>query len=61
MVQNSSMWLTSGPAKTSSTDVAEYLIRQAEIAAGCVRRFRHGIDHTDPDATNTDFGAVACG
>ena len=28
--------------------VAEHLIRQAEIAAGCVRRFRHGIDHTDP-------------
>ena len=23
--------------------VAEHLIRQAEIAAGCVRRFRHGM------------------
>ena len=23
--------------------VAEHLIRQAEIAAGCVRRFRHGV------------------
>ena len=26
--------------------VAEHLIRQAEIAAGCVRRFRHGIERT---------------
>ena len=24
--------------------VAEHLIRQAQIAAGCVRRFRHGIE-----------------
>jgi len=24
--------------------VAEHLIRQAEIAAGCVRRFRHGLE-----------------
>ena len=28
--------------------VAEHLKGQAEIAAGCVRRFRHGSDHTDP-------------
>ena len=27
--------------------VAEHLIRQAEIAARCVRRFRHGIERTD--------------
>jgi hypothetical protein len=27
---------------------AEHLIRHTEIAAGGVRGFRHGIDHTDP-------------
>ena len=31
--------------------VAEHLIRQAEIAAGCVRRFRHGMSVLRPGAS----------
>ena len=31
--------------------VAEHLIRQAEIAAGCVRRFRHGMSVLLPGAS----------
>ena len=40
--------------------VAEHLIRQAEIAARCVRRFRHGMSVVMPGATTPDFGAIAC-
>ena len=40
--------------------VAEHLIRQAEIAARCVRRFRHGIDDTDSGRYEYRFGAVGC-
>ena len=40
--------------------VAEHLIRQTEIAARRVRRFRHGMSVVMPGATTSDFGAVAC-
>ena len=40
--------------------VAEHLIRQAEIAALCVRRFRHGMSVVMSGATTPDFGAIAC-
>ena len=40
--------------------VAEHLIRQTEIAALGVRRFRHGMSVVMPGATTPDFGAVAC-
>ena len=33
--------------------VAEHLIREAEIAAGCVRRFRHGMSVLPPGASRT--------
>ena len=39
--------------------VPEHLIRQAEIAAGCVRRVRHGISVVMSGATTPDFGAIA--
>ena len=40
--------------------VTEHLIRQAQIAAGSVRRFRHGMSVLLPCATTSDFGAVGC-
>ncbi len=40
--------------------VAEHLIRQTEIAARGVRRFRHGMSVVMPGATTPDFGAIAC-
>ena len=42
-VQYNSTWLANDPANTSSIGPSpKHLIRQAQIAAGCVRRFRHG-------------------
>src|SRR4051812_10181720 len=38
--------------------VAEHLIRQAQIAARCVRRFRHSMSVVIPGATTPDFGAL---
>jgi class 3 adenylate cyclase len=40
--------------------VPEHLIRQAETATRCVRRFRHGISVAMLSATTPYFGAVAC-
>jgi hypothetical protein len=40
--------------------VAEHLIRQTEIAARSVRRFRHGMSVVMPVTTPPDFGAIAC-
>jgi hypothetical protein len=39
--------------------VAEHLIRQAQIAARCVRRFRHAISVVMSGVTISDFGATA--
>ena len=36
--------------------VAEHLIRQAQIAARCVRRVRHGMSVLLSSATTPDFG-----
>jgi hypothetical protein len=57
-VQNSSMWLTNDPATTRSIGPSPNLIRQAEIAARCVRGVRHGMSVIDADARTADYGRL---
>ena len=61
-VQYSSMWLgeRSGDDELDRS-VPEHLIRQAQIAARCVRRFRHGMSVLRPGASPTGSDCVAPG